>query len=98
MKTHLLSFVIIFLLITGCEKDLEVIIPDLPWDLFENPNAQPLGSTTRNAMEGIYETKEGADVFGNQVALKWSYAIENTDTIYRLSLLGEKDVVYFYFH
>jgi glycerophosphoryl diester phosphodiesterase len=95
MKTHFLFFLVIFFFITGCEKDLEVIIPNQPWDLFENPNAQPLGGTTRNAMEGIYETKEGADVFGNQLALKWSYAIESTDTLYRLSLLGEKDVVYF---
>ena len=90
-----MTFLIIFTCISGCEKDLEVIIPNQPWDLFEHPNAGSLTSTTRNAMEGMYVTQESGDIFGNQVALKWSYAIESTDTLYQLSLLGEKDVVYF---
>jgi glycerophosphoryl diester phosphodiesterase len=95
MRIHRLVFFLIILFITGCEKELEVIIPNQSWDLFENPAAQSLTAITRNSMEGIYETKESADFFGNQLALKWSYAIENTDTLYQLSFLGEKEVVYF---
>ena len=72
-----------------------MIIPDLTWDLFENPNAQPLSKTTRNSMEGVYAVSDGSDEFGNQVVLKWSYAVENNDTIFKLSVLTGVDVAYF---
>jgi glycerophosphoryl diester phosphodiesterase len=94
MKNILLFFFASILFIS-CRKELKVIIPDLTWDLFENPNAQPLAKTSRTAMEGVYGVTDGAEVFGNQVALKWSYAVVNNDTIYRLSVFTGKDVAYF---
>ncbi|MGZ5190293.1 MAG: glycerophosphodiester phosphodiesterase [Flavisolibacter sp.] len=95
MKNDILLLLVTSLLFTACRKNPEVIIPNLTWDLFENPNAQPLGSTTRSAMEGVYAVNEGSDVFGNQVVLKWSYAVENNDTIYRLSVFTGRDAAYF---
>ena len=95
MKNHLLIFLLASLLFVSCRKNPAVIIPDLSWDLFENPNAQPLASTSRAAMEGVYEVNEGSDVFGNLVVFKWSYAVENRDTTYRLSVFTGKDVAYF---
>lgn len=95
MKNIILLLLLTSLLFTACRKNPEVIIPDLTWDLFENPNAQPLGSTTRSSMEGVYSVSEGSDVFGSQVVLKWSYAVANNDTSYRLSVFTAMDVAYF---
>ena len=95
MKNNILLFLLSSLLLTACRKNPEVIIPDLTWDLFENSNTQPLTHTTRSAMEGMYAVNDGADMFGNNVVLKWSYAVENSDTIFRLSVFTGEDVAYF---
>jgi len=67
----------ILLLLTGillsCKKTYEVIMPDTSqWDLFNEPAAAPLNQITRNAMEGVYSVSNGADVFGEMAAVKWS--------------------------
>ena len=95
MKKYLLLLLWTSLFFTACRKDPEVITVDQRWDLFENPATQPLTSTTRTSMEGVYSVTDGADVFGTDVALKWSYAVENNDTLYRLSVFGGKDAAYF---
>src|SRR5215204_881693 len=95
MKKYLLHLLWSSLLITACRKDPEVITVTQGWELFDNPAAQPLTSTTRTAMQGVYSINEAADVFGTQVVMKWSYAVEKNDTVYRLSAFGAKDAAYF---
>ena len=95
MRKYLLLLLLPSLFFIACRKDPEVITIDQRWDLFENPDAQRLPCTTRSAMEGIYSVTDGADGFGNQVVLKWSYAVEKSDTLYRLSAFGSKDAAYF---
>jgi len=97
MKNYILLIFFTALLFISCRKDPEVIIPNEEWALFDSPNTLPLQKTTRSAMEGVYAVGNGADVFGDQVVLKWSYAVENNDTLYRLSAFGGRDVVYFVF-
>ena len=95
MRNYLLLLLCYCLLNTSCRKDPEVITVDQSWTLFENPAAQPLTATTRRSMEGVYSVSEAADVFGSQLVLKWSYAVEKNDTIYRVSAFGGQDAAYF---
>jgi len=95
MKQNLVLLLLLIVLFAACRKTPEVTITKQKWDLFENSNAIPLVATTRTAMEGVYTINAGADVFGEQLVLKWSYAIENNDTVYKLSAFGAKDVDYF---
>jgi glycerophosphoryl diester phosphodiesterase len=95
MKKYLLVLLWSCLLIAACRKEPEVITVDQHWDLFENTAARSLTASTRNAMEGVYSINETAEVFGTQAVLKWSYAVEKNDTLYRLSVFGAKDVDYF---
>ncbi len=91
--------IIIFLLsgfLLSCKKNYEVIMPDTSqWDLFNEPAAAPLNQITRTAMEGVYSLSTGADVFGEQVAIKWSYVIKGDDTTFHVSGFFGKDIAYF---
>lgn len=91
---------IIILLLTGtllsCKKTYEVIMPDTSqWELFNEPAAAPLNQITRNAMEGVYNVSDGADVFGELTALKWSYVFKDGDTAFHVSGFFGKDIAYF---
>jgi glycerophosphoryl diester phosphodiesterase len=94
MKIYIIS---IFLLVLAgsCRKIYEAPVPDLTWPLFDAPTATNLTYQTKMAMEGVYNITEGNEVFGENAALKWSYKIENTDTVYHLSILCGRDVSYF---
>lgn len=79
----------------ACEKEYKAPVPYTRWDLFESSSNRPLQNSTRNAMEGMYHITEGSPVFGNDVALKWSYLANGNDTTFYLSGFFEKDVMYF---
>jgi len=80
----------------SCKKEYKVELPDTStWQPFNDPAAQPLSYTTRNAMEGVYSTTMGTDIFGDQVAIKWSYSIVNGTTNYHVSGFFGKDIAYF---
>lgn len=85
----------LFIVVTGCRKTYEVIMPDTSrWELFNNPAALPLPNTARQPMEGVYTITEGQGSFGEQGAVKWSHVIINGDTIYHLSIFFGKDIAY----
>lgn len=84
----------IFLL--SCEKEYTVVLPDTStWPLFNDPSTLPLNNVTRTAMEGVYTTTAGGDVFGGLVAIKSNYAITNNDTSFHISGFFGKDIAYF---
>jgi len=79
----------------GCKKDYQVIMPDFSaWPLFTDPSAGSLSYSTRHAMEGVYRVA-GTDFFGDYTALKWSYTIQGTDTIFKMSGFFGTDISYF---
>lgn len=93
-----LNFVFIFVFIltqVACRKEYAAPVPDTVWPLFESPDAQALPRQTREAMEGVYQVTEGSSIFGELVALKWSFVTEGTDSSFNLSVFGGKDVAYF---
>ncbi|MES2733199.1 MAG: glycerophosphodiester phosphodiesterase [Bacteroidota bacterium] len=87
-------FLLLLLSLVGCEKKYEAPVPSLSWDEYNAPGAIPLTFRTRQAAEGVYSVTDGADMFGEQVALKWSFLIKGKDTTYYLSAFCEKDVSY----
>jgi glycerophosphoryl diester phosphodiesterase len=93
--TQHIACLLALICVLGCEKKYEAPVPSLDWDLFDSPEAVPLTSKARQAAEGVYKVTEGAGAFGELVALKWSFVINNKDTTYYLSAFCEKDVAYF---
>ncbi len=69
-------------------------MPTLGWPLFDN-NTAYANAGIMQAMEGIYNVESGKEIFGDQAVLKWSYKIENGDTINYLSAFFNKEVAYF---
>lgn len=92
----LLSILLLTAMLLSCKKEYKVVMPDdSGWDLFNNPAAHPLPPATRSAMEGVYTTTNGADIFGKLAAIKWSYTINNADTTFHISGFFGKDIAYF---
>jgi glycerophosphoryl diester phosphodiesterase len=94
MKKFRLILLIPFLFIS-CDKSVEVLIPDLTWDLFESPDAVMLKGNPVTSMEGVYTVTNGRETFGDQIALKTSWVVDGTDTTYHITLLCGTDVAYF---
>ncbi|HEX2607866.1 MAG TPA: hypothetical protein VHK91_10820, partial [Flavisolibacter sp.] len=95
MKTY--GSIVLFLLIffTACRKEFEPpVTPGIDWDLFNTTPATPLSVTARSAMEGIYRVTAASDRFGDQVALKWSYDVNNADTTFYCSLFCQTDITH----
>ncbi len=92
------NFLIILLCISlaGCRKDYQAPVPDgSGWAEFEDATALNLPAQTKTALEGVYAVDEGGSVFGEFVALKWSYIKNGTDTTFHLSGFFGKDISYF---
>ena len=95
MKKAITIFLLTGMLLS-CKKTYQVIMPDTSqWSLFNDPAAFPLNQITRTAMEGVYNVSDGADVFGELAAIKWSYVINNGDTTFHVSGFFGKDIAYF---
>ena len=88
--------IFIALIFFSCKKEYTSPVPNITgWNLYNSPSARPLNNATKVAMEGVYKLSQGAEIFGDFVALKWSYVIDKTDTTYHLSGFFGKDIAYF---
>jgi len=78
----------------SCSQDAEVVSPSktAEWFLSET---NPIRPSMRTAMEGVYRVVEGQGMFGDLVALKWSYVANGPDTTYLLSGFFGRDVAFF---
>src|SRR4051812_875281 len=84
------------LLLLSCKKDYDAPIPDVNnWEEFNAPNAVPLFKTANEAMEGVYDLTGPSAIFGDQVAVKSSYIITNSDTVWHVSIFCGTDISYF---
>jgi glycerophosphoryl diester phosphodiesterase len=94
MMIRNLLYLVFPTLFTSCHKQLAAPIPDIGWDLFNSPGAVPVPVTQQNRMEGIYQVTEGADLFGEQVVMKWTWLANGQDTTYHVSIFCEKNIAY----
>lgn len=83
------------ILLASCQKNYDAIIPDISWSAFNGADSIPLKQSTRKAMEGVYSVGEGSGDFGNQIALKWSFVANGTDTTYHLSVFAGLENCFF---
>jgi glycerophosphoryl diester phosphodiesterase len=95
MRQTIFTILLCCIVLVSCKKNYEVIMPDASqWTLFNDPAAVPLPVFSRPAMEGVYTLNKGADIFGDDAALKWSYSITGRDTLYHVSAFFGKDIAY----
>ena len=92
MKLTYSRFSLLFLLFAGCRNEYKAPVP---YAFANTPGAGRFTTPVRQAMEGIYGVTNGADAFGEQVALKWTYVLEGPDTTHYLSIFTGVDVGYF---
>lgn len=92
MRFVLLIMVVLALL--SCRKEVEAPVPDTRWDLFESINAVPVDAGTQGRMAGVFAVSEGADMFGGEVVLKWSWTRTGSDTAYHVSIFSGKDIAF----
>ncbi|MFD2572394.1 glycerophosphodiester phosphodiesterase [Spirosoma soli] len=59
------------------------------------PGAGRFITSVRQTMEGVYSVSDGADRFGSQVALKWTYILSGADTTHYLSIFTGVDAGFF---
>jgi len=85
MKKLIIIFLSI-LLITACNPDLDVVVPDFG-DNSILGDTNPLPEEIKPFMEGIYRVTSGSEYFGSQVVIKWSRN--------QMSVFAEKNAGYF---
>ncbi|MCX6286955.1 MAG: glycerophosphodiester phosphodiesterase family protein [Bacteroidetes bacterium] len=71
MRRLLFYLIFIALLIAGCNKTKEGIIPSVGPNSILN-ETYPLADDSRKVMDGIYTVTAGVDPFGDEVVIKWS--------------------------
>lgn len=77
---------LIFIFCFSCDNLVDITIPDFNDNSFMEGTME-IPSSAKAKMEGIYKVKNGQNVFGSEVVVKW-----NGDN---LSIFGEKQSVYF---
>lgn len=93
MKQHLFLFLLLIFALS-CRRRYDAPIPDLTWEQFNSAAAKALSNTAGHRLEGVYELAAGAERFGADAALKWSYTASGGDTLYHLSFFCQKDITY----
>lgn len=81
-----------WLLLSGCRKEYEAPVP---YTFADVPGAGPFTDRIRRLTEGVYSLSNGSDQFGEQVALKWAYLLNGTDTTHYLSVFTGTDAGFF---
>ncbi|GAB4038066.1 glycerophosphodiester phosphodiesterase [Spirosoma gilvum] len=93
MKPIIYSLLILLLIASiSCRKTYEAPVP---YDFVNLPGSGQFGTSVRAVMDGVYTVSNGASEFGDQVALKWTYLHNGTDTSYYLSVFTGRDAAYF---
>jgi len=82
-------------LLVSCRETPSVVSPGPNTDLLAQTN--PIKPSMRSPIEGVYTVTAGNDVFGDQVALKWSYSVAENylDTTFTLSMFTGRDIGFF---
>ena len=94
MKKHAFLVILVALAALSCSEDAEVVAPTQTGEWFLS-ETNPLRPSMRPAIEGVYRVIEGQNVFGDLVALKWSYVANGPDTTFLLSGFFGRDIAFF---
>ncbi|GAB4026251.1 glycerophosphodiester phosphodiesterase [Spirosoma koreense] len=91
-SVNYLIFGLLLILTGSCRKDYEAPVP---YSFTNTPGSGRFVPSVRQAMEGVYTVTDGANQFGSQVALKWTYLLNGADTTHYLSIFTGADAGYF---
>ncbi len=95
MRIFRLLIFVFLVVLYSCKKEEDLFVPELDWDLFNSPDAVALNDSVQKSLEGVYEIGNGADIFGNNAVVIWSYIIEGNENIHHISIFCQKDIIYF---
>jgi glycerophosphoryl diester phosphodiesterase len=60
----------------------------VPYDFSDKPGSGMFTPAIRRTVNGVYAVSNGSTQFGNQVALRWTYTHDGTDTVHSLSIFS----------
>lgn len=80
------------LALSGCRYTYEAPVP---YNFADEPGSGSFTAPIRQAMEGVYTVSGGAESFGPQAVLKWTYIHNGADTTHYLSVFTGTDATYF---
>ncbi|AUD03030.1 glycerophosphodiester phosphodiesterase [Spirosoma pollinicola] len=90
--TNYIALGLVLIGFTSCRKDYEAPVP---YTFTNTPGSGRFVPTVRQTMEGVYTVTDGSSQFGDQVALKWTYTLEGSDTTHYLSIFTGVDAGFF---
>lgn len=93
-KSRCLLVCLGWLLFFGCR---EVYEAPVPYVFANRPGAGRFTASVRQTIEGVYGVSDGAETFGDQVALKWTYVLNGADTVHYLSVFSGNEGGFFNF-
>lgn len=67
----------------------------MPYNFTDTPGSGQFVSSIRQEMDGVYGVTDGANRFGSQVVLKWTYTLNGADTTHYLSIFSGTDAAFF---
>jgi glycerophosphoryl diester phosphodiesterase len=88
-----LSGLLSVFIVSSCQKNKDVPVPETQWDQYDN-SIELADVSTLKAIEGVYVITNGTNDFGKIAAVKTSYTLEGEETIYHVSVICEKDASY----
>ncbi|GAB3500748.1 hypothetical protein GCM10027341_26520 [Spirosoma knui] len=91
-QTYYLVICCLWLLVGGCRKEYEAPVP---YAFLDKSGAGNFTTPIRTRMEGVYAVSDGSTRFGSQVALKWTYLLNGTDTTHYVSIFSGVDATFF---
>lgn len=76
----------------GCGRNYETPVP---YTFDNTPGSGRFSYSIRQAMEGVYSVTTGSEQFGEQVAVKWTYIVNGSDTTHYVSIFTGTDGGFF---
>lgn len=84
----------VLLLLASCQKEYEAPLPNTNWDLFSSSGTTSVDARAQGRMEGVYAVGPGAELFGSEVVVKWSWTHQGMDTTYHVSIFAGDNIAY----
>jgi hypothetical protein len=89
------SYLLLVLLIVAFGRCRKMYEAPVPYEFTNTAGSGQFVPSIRQAMEGVYRVSDGAEQFGDQVAMKWTYLLTGSDTTHYLAVYTGKDAAYF---
>ena len=93
MLIHKIIYFLCSVLLLSCHQTLKPEVPEVAWTQFDSL-PRKLSVQQFHNLQGVYSII-GTDDFGPLAVLKWSYTVQEQDTLHYMSILCENEAAYF---